>query len=418
MPVYEYDALDSNGKTARGIIDADTAKDAREKLRKRKLFTTRMAETGAKKKGGGGGGATPVGRAPGAPKFDLSQYLKNPRRDEITAITRQLATLLAAGIPLVDALEALIQQCDSADIEKAIRIIKEDVQSGLSFGDALQRHPVYFTDLYVNMIRAGEASGALDAILKRLADFMQAQNRMKNRVSAALVYPMIMGGLGVVVVIFLLTFVVPRITKVLTKRGGTLPLPTEILLKIQSLFVDYWFIPAGIFITIVVVYKSITSTEAGKLWRDTVKLKLPVFGDLFRKQSVSRFATTFATLLRSGIQATECLRILENVVANKLLSKVLGEVRERIIEGTDIATPLKKSGAFPPVVGYMIAVGEQSGQLEDILERISETYDEEVEITTAKVTALVEPLIIVAMAVIVGFIVLAVVMPLVQGFKV
>lgn len=418
MPVYEYKALDAKGKPSVGVVDADTPREAREKLRKRQIFVTSMTANSDKKSktkvksGGGPEKATLADAIPG-----LQAMFQNPRRQEITALTRQLATLLSAGIPLVDSLNALVQQVESKDVEKALRNVREDVQSGISFADSLSRHPIYFSPLYTNMVKAGEASGALDDILKRLAAFMYAQNKMKNRVMAALTYPMIMCFAGVGVVTFLLTFVVPKITKVITKRGGPLPAPTMLLLAIQNIFVNYWWVMLLIGIGGLVVYQAVVSTEKGALWRDTWKLKLPVFGELFRKQSVSRFATTFSTLLRSGIQATECLIILQSVVDNKLLSQVLKTVRERIIEGTDISTPLKQSGVFPPVVGYMIAVGEQSGQLEDILEKISESYDEEVEITTAKVTSLIEPVIIIVLAVIVGFIVLAVVMPLVSGFK-
>lgn len=419
MPVFEYKAVDAVGKVTEGVMSADTAKEAREKLRRKQVFVTKMTRSldgRAKEKAGGGGKLGSLFQTKSEGGRSVSIFA-NPRKDEITALTRQLATLLAAGIPLVDALGALIQQIEVKEIETAVRQIKEDVQSGLGLGDALAKHPLYFNDLYINMVKAGEASGALDEILKRLSEFLYAQNRMKNRVSAALTYPMIMCVAGAGVVVFLLTFVVPKITKVITKRGGPLPLPTELLLMAQHAVVNYWWLGALILFSLWATYKTITSTENGALARDTYKLKIPIFGELFRKQSVARFATTFSTLLRSGIQATEALKILQRVVDNKLLSNTLGEVRERIIEGTDIATPLKASGVFPPVVGYMIAVGEQSGSLEDILEKISESYDEEVEITTAKVTALIEPVIIVLMAIIVGFIVLAVVMPLVSGFK-
>jgi general secretion pathway protein F len=416
MPVFEYKALDAKGKVNNGVVDADTPKEAREKLRKKQIFVTSMTDSDTGKKKSRKKVAAKTANI-GSSLERINAMFQNPRRSEITALTRQLATLLSAGIPLVDSLNALVQQVESKEVEKALRTIREDVQSGITFADSLARHPIYFSELYTNMVRAGEASGALDDILKRLAAFMYAQNKMKNRVMAALTYPIIMCVAGTGVVIFLLTYVVPKITKVITKRGGPLPAPTALLIVIQNIFVNYWWIIAIICGSLFVLYQAVVATDKGALWRDTWKLKIPVFGELFRKQSVSRFATTFSTLLGSGIQATECLRILQNVVDNKLISNVLANVRERIIEGTDIATPLKKSGVFPPVVGYMIAVGEQSGQLEDILEKISESYDEEVEITTSKVTSLIEPIIIIVMAFIVGFIVLAVVLPLVSGFK-
>lgn len=431
MPVFQYKAFDQAGKETTGIVDASTPREAREKLRGRNVFVTDMtpvkgsggppkAKSSGKnqlaKAGEGAGDAEGVVESAGL-KQQLEYMFAGAAREELVSVTRLLATLLKAGIPLVGAIGSVIQQIEDKHLGTVMRQVRESVQGGVSFADALAMHPTLFDPLFVNMVRAGEAAGALDAVLKRLADFMQAQKRMKNRVSAALTYPIIMCVMGVGVVSFLLAYVVPKIVAVVTKRGTPLPLPTKMLLTIQGAFMNYWWLGLGIVITLWIVYSMIVRTEKGAMFRDTWKLRLPFVGDLFRKQSVARFATTFATLLRSGIQATDCLKILANVVDNKLLGKVLGEVRERIIEGTDIATPIKKSRVFPPVVGDMVAIGEESGQLEELLERIAEAYDEEVDITSQKVTALIEPLIIVIMAAIVGFIVLAVILPLVQGFK-
>ncbi len=423
MPVYQYKAFDQKGAQTQGVIDASTPREAREKLRARSVFVTDMVAVkqgggGTKKKGDDGApvelGAAEVGSGL---REQFEGLFMGRAREELVSVTRLLATLLKAGINLIGALTSVIQQVEDPKLGPVLRQVREALQGGVSFADALAQHPRLFDPLYVNMVRAGEASGALDEVLRRLADFLQAQKRMKNRVSAALTYPMIMIVMGFGVVAFLLSYVVPKIVTVVTKRGSALPLPTEILLTIQKAFVDWWWLGALVVVVTWGVYGAVTRTPKGALLRDTWILRLPAVGDLFRKQSVARFSHTFATLLRSGIQATDCLKILANVVDNRLLGKVLEEVRERIIEGTDISTPIKKSGVFPPVVGDMIAIGEESGQLEELLERIAEAYDEEVDIASQKVTALIEPLIIVAMAAIVGFIVLAVVMPLVQGFK-
>jgi general secretion pathway protein F len=436
MPVYQYKAFDQAGKETTGIVDASTPREAREKLRGRSIFVTDMT---AVKAGGGAGGKArspksamvKTGADAGQPadqveeglvqsaglRQQLDSLFAGRAREELTSVTRLLATLLKAGIPLVASIQSLIAQVEDKYLGTVLRQVRESVQGGVSFADALAMHPALFDALYVNMVRAGEAAGALDQVLKRLADFMQAQKRMKNRVSAALTYPIIMIVMGFGVVSFLLAFVVPKIVAVVTKRGTPLPLPTQILLTIQGAFTQWWWLGLIIIVALWIVYSAIVRTEKGALARDTWKLRVPFLGDLFRKQSVARFATTFSTLLRSGIQATDCLKILANIVDNKLLGKVLNEVRERIIEGTDISTPIKKSRVFPPVVGDMIAIGEESGQLEELLERIAETYDEEVDITSQKVTAMIEPLIIIAMAAVVGFIVLSVVLPLVQGFK-
>lgn len=426
MPVYQYKALDQKGEPATGIVDASSPREAREKLRNRSLFVTDMT---AVQKGGGGGKALPGpaggggdGGAGGGAKLSLDSLgLKGlflgRARAELVSVTRLLATLLKAGINLVDAIGSVIQQVDDPYLSTVLRQVREALTGGVSFGDALANHPELFDPLFVNMVRAGEAAGALDEVLGRLANFLQSQARIKNRVSAALTYPLIMMVMGGGVVVFLLTFVVPKIVKVVTKRGTELPLPTQILIVVKDLFVGWWWLLAGALAVAWVAWTAFTRTEQGAMWRDTWKLKLPVFGDLFRKQSVARFAHTFATLLKSGVQATDALRILANVVDNKLLGKVLEEVRVRILEGTDISTPIRRSKVFPPVVADMIAIGEESGQLEELLERIAQAYDEEVEITTQKVTALIEPVIIIVMATIVGFIVLSVVLPLVKGFK-
>ncbi|MGE0712756.1 MAG: type II secretion system F family protein [Planctomycetota bacterium] len=438
MPVFQYTAYDEGGQNKNGIIDATTAREAREKLRVKKLFVTGMTEVKKGRAKGGGAstnavakprksGQSGMGRimddepdtesALAGASFSIQKFMVKKAREELVGVTRLLATLLRAGINLVDGISSVIQQVNDKYLDTVLRQVREDLKGGAAMADALAQHPELFDPLYINMVRAGEASGALDEVLRRLADFLQAQARMKNRVSAALTYPMIMCVMGGGVVAFLLAFVVPKIVKVVTKKGNVLPLPTKILITIQDLFLHYWWLGALLMLLTWLVYVAITSTEKGALARDTYKLGIPIVGELFRKQSVARFAHTFATLLRSGVQATECLRILANVVDNKLLGRTLLEVRERIIEGTDISTPLKKSKIFPPVVGDMIAIGEESGQLEELLERIAETYDEEVDLTSQKVTSLIEPIIIVLMATVVGFIVLAIILPLVQGFK-
>ncbi len=399
MPVYEYKALTEKGAPTRGIIDADTPREAREKLRARRVHVTEMV---------------PLARSRGAEqKVDV---WRNPlaafRRKsgsgraaaDVPMVTRQLATLLRAGIPLADALNALTQQIENRQLERAFRQIKEDIASGSSTADAFARHPRFFNDLYVNMIRAGEASGNLDEILRRLAEFLQKQARNRGKVAAALGYPIVLVGVGTIVVAILMTFVVPKIVASIVAKGAPLPLPTEILIGISNFLKAYWWALLLGALALFLAYAAWASTPAGRLKRDTILLRLPVFGQLFKKQSVGRFASTFATLLRSGIPALECLRVLREIVDNALLAKTLDQVHDRIVEGADIATPLKNSGVFPPVVGYMIAIGEQSGQLEEI------------EVATQKVTSLIEPVIIVIMALVVAFIVVSVILPIFQGF--
>ncbi len=310
MPVYQYKAFDQGGKETTGIVDASTPREAREKLRGRSIFVTDMVPV----KGGGRAKSPTAGKGGGSKAADvglgdvveeqgivegaglrqqLDAMFAGRARDELVSVTRLLATLLKAGIPLVGAIGSVIAQIEDKYLGTVMRQIRESVQGGVAFADALAMHPALFDALYVNMIRAGEAAGALDEVLKRLADFMQAQKRMKNRVSAALTYPMIMVVMGFGVVSFLLAFVVPKIVAVVTKRGSVLPLPTQLLLTVQGAFMKYWWLGLLIAVALWLVYSMIVRTEKGALMRDTWKLQIPVVGDLFRKQSVARFATTF-----------------------------------------------------------------------------------------------------------------------------
>ncbi len=410
MPVFQYEALTEKGTVTRGTVDADTAKEARAKLRAKRVHVVRMeklARTGRRRAEAAGEGF----------RFKLPELRKARGAADVPMTTRQLATLLKAGIPLADAVNALVQQVESAELERVLRQIKEDIASGSSTADAFARHPEYFGPLYVAMVRAGEASGNLDVILERLADFLQNQSRMKGKVSAALMYPIAIAVVGVAVVGFLMKVVVPKLIATVEERGLELPLPTQILKGVSDFFAAWWWALLLGALALLVVYQAWVRTSSGRLKRDTLLLRMPIFGELFRKQAVARFATTFATLLRSGIPAHECLRILREVVDNALLARTIDQVHDRILEGTDISTPLRNSGVFPPVVSYMIAIGEQSGQLEDILSRVAEAYDEEIEMTIQKVTSLIEPVIIITMALVVGFIVMSVLLPLVQSMS-
>jgi len=402
MPVYDYKGLTPTGGVKDGIIDADSPREARIKLRAQNVMVTKITERSSSSK-----------RNRKKDKIlDFSRALKG--KAEIPMYTRQLATLLNAGIPLAQAMSAMIEQCQVPDLEAAFRDIREKLTSGHSFAESLSYHPHYYPDLYVNMVKAGEASGSLDAVLHRLADYLQRQARMRNRVAAALAYPIVMIMVGTVIVIILMAFVVPKVLQVIERTGQSVPLPTMILKTIADFMGAYWYVPAFLIVAVMVGHRIGMRSEEYRFRRDKFMLKLPVLGDLFRKTAVSRFAISMSTLLKSGVPVLESLRIVKDIVDNQVLSRVLDTVQKRILEGTDIATPIKKSKVFPPVVGYMIAVGEQSGQLEDMLDQVAQAYDEEVEVQTAKVTSLMEPLIIVAMAVVVGFIVISVMLPILK----
>ncbi|MBI5367807.1 MAG: type II secretion system inner membrane protein GspF [Planctomycetes bacterium] len=411
MPVYQYRALKESGVPAEGVVDADSPREARTKLRAQRLHVTDL--TPLIDVGGGGGPA--AGTAAAAVARPL---LRGRNLGEIAMATRQLATLLNAGIPLAQALSALIEQSDSRALEASLRDVRERVQQGTNFADALAKNPRYFDDLYVNMVRAGEASGNLDGVLMRIADYIQAQNRLRAKIMAALTYPIIRCVIGIGVIIFLLGFVVPQITRVLLEQKKALPLPTELLIMTCDFLKMYWWALVAAVLGAYLLFKLIIATEAGRLGWDTFRLQVPIVGPLFKKQAVSRFASTFATLLESGLPALEALNIVKTVMENVLLENTLENVRTRIIEGADISSPLKKSKVFPPAVCYMIAVGEESGKLEELLRKVSESYDEEIEITSQKVTALLEPVMIIGMAGVVGFIVLSILLPILEMSKI
>ena len=403
MPIFEYKAIDADNRTKRGIIDADTARDARQKLKKDALYVTAIKESRGKKKAAVAiKGVTGV-EAP-------NKY----RTEQIAAVTRQMASLLQAGIPLAEALRMIIEQAPDKKVESVFRDIREKVTQGMPLGDAVLQHPAYFTELYANMVRAGESSGALDQVLLRLAQFLQAQTRLKNKVGAAMIYPLIMVIVGVIVVAILMTAVVPRVTKLIRGRGQELPMPTQILINVSDFLVNYWLLVMIGALCVVVVFQLFVNSDKGRLAFDNFKLKLPVFGDLARKQAMARFSITLATLLRSGVPALQALNVTKNVLDNKVLQNALQTVHDRVIEGTDISTPMKMTGAFPPTITYMVGVGEQAGNLEEMLERISATYDEEVDLATSKLTSVLEPLIIVMLATVVAGIVIAIVLPLMQ----
>ena len=400
MPIYSYQAIDSRGRNKKGNIDADTARDARDKLRTQKLRVTDMRRIDAIARGGGKAG-----------RFQL-QRKANIR--DLAILTRQFSTLLASGVHLSEALSVLVEQIEDRRMEVIFRDIREKIVSGAGLADAFSLHPAYFSDLYINMVRAGEASGNLDEVLLSLSNYLQKQASLRGKISAALTYPAIMVVVGLMVVSFLMTFVVPKITETLVKKGNVLPRPTELLIFISEMFKSYW-LPGMIGMLIVMVFfRGVIATEKGRLVYDTFLLKIPVLGSLLQRSAISRFTVTLSILLKSGLPALDSLNIVGKVVNNSLMAQTISQVADRIVEGADISTPLKKSKMFPPMVGYMIAVGEQSGELESVLDRISMTYEEEIDLAIQRLTAMVEPVIIILLAVVVGFIVMAVLLPLLQ----
>ena len=400
MPIFEYKAYDTSGGNRTGIVDADSPRDARGKLRADGIHVIEISSIEEKKKQ--------------SKKASGGFFAPRVNQNELVVVTRQLATLLKAGITIVEALKALIDQVDSRDMEKVLRDVREKVTQGDTLGEAMAYHPRFFNNLYVSMVKAGEASGRLDTILHRLSEYTTRQNRLKNKIAAALTYPIVMIFVGLIVVCILMIVVVPQLTSIFSKVGKALPGITQVLIGISDFFVGYWWTLIIVAVLAYMFFKAMRSTEEGRLRFDRGLMRVPVVGDLFRKTAIARFATTTATLLRSGIPVLEALKIVKAVVQNALIAKTIGDVHDAILEGSDIATPLQKSGAFPPMVGYMIATGEQSGQLDELLESVAESYDEEIDMATQRLTSVLEPVIIIGLAGVVLFVVAAIVIPLMQ----
>jgi general secretion pathway protein F len=412
MPIYEYKGLLPAGGNKTGIIDADSPREARARLREQNVMVTDLALSEISQQA-----VADVAKLPRRSRLKTIFLFEKRLRgaSALPTYTRQLATLLRSGIPLTQSLSALIEQVEHKDIEAVLRDVREQVVRGKNFGDALALHPRLFDDLFVNMVRAGEASGNLDAVLVRLADYRVRQAKIASRIKTALIYPTIMLMVGACVVIFLVNFVVPKLVKIAKSRGQELPWMTRVL-DVTSTFLQSnlsWLLAVGFGAWIFWRYVLLARSPV-RLWWDGFKLRLPVVGSLLKKQIVSRFAVTMSTLLRSGVTVLESLGIVKTIVSNKLMEGVLEDVRTRILEGADIATPLKKSGVFPPVVGYMVAVGEQTGQLEEMLDRVAEAYEEEIDTSTTRALAVLEPMMIVGLAFVVGFIVIAVMLPIIS----
>ncbi len=409
MPVFEYTGLTEAGKNVRGIRDAESSKVLRTVLRKDGVYLTeaRPAESGAV------AGEQKTGLAR---EVDVGALfgLTGVSSQDLAIATRQLATLIAAGIPLVEGLTALVDQIEQPRLKKIMGVVKQKVNEGSSLADALGEHPKVFTPLYVNMIRAGESSGALDVVLVRLADFTEGQALLRNKIIGAMLYPAIMVVVGIAIVGILFVVVIPKVTKIFEDMNVTLPWTTRLLIALSGFARDYWYVVLIAIPLIAYGLKRWLGTPRGRAWWDKMQLKAPVFGDLVRMLAISRFAKTLSTLLASGVPIITAMDIVKNIVTNTLLSDVIDKAREAIREGESIAAPLKRSGQFPPLVYHMIAIGEKSGQLEEMLQNVAKSYESQVEMRITALTSLLEPVMIVLMGGGVAFIVFSILMPIMQ----
>jgi general secretion pathway protein F len=417
MPVYAWKGLNNAGKAVAGTKDSDGPKGLRQALRKEGIYVTEHKEV----LGGGGGRAAAKATLASGEKvpffkreIDLGGLLERVRPQDVAVLTRQLATLLRAGIPLAEALGALGEQADNKKLAMVLVEVREKVNQGTSLADTLAPHDNIFPELYVNMVRSGESAGNLDAVLLRLADFLDAQNALRSKVSSALVYPIIMMVLGAAVMSLLMIFVVPKITAVFEDLNKTLPWNTELLIFVSHFIGTYWWLLLALGIGSYVGLRRWARRPSGRAVVDRLKLRLWLIGPLVRFIAVARFARTLSTMLAAGVPVLTALEIVKKVLNNTVLEKVIEEARDAIREGESIAAPLKRSGKFPSMMVHMVAVGERSGQLEPMLENVASAYERDVEGKVGRLTTLLSPMIIVAMALVVVFIVFSVLQPILE----
>ena len=404
MPVYHYKGYRNDGGAATGIIDAESSKVARVKLRKVGVFPTDMVEQSS----------AVAGSTAGAPGRSSAGIGRSPALSttDVAMMTRQLATLLVAGLPLVEALGVMVDQTEKKSVKSLMADIREEIRGGASFSAVLGSYPREFSQIYVHMVRAGEASGALDQILFRLAEFLEKQLALKHKVTNAILYPALMLIVGVSVLFFLMTFVVPKITAVFTSLKQALPWPTVVLMTISHFLADYWAVILGGVGLIVWAVRRALKTEAGQIKADRWLLKVPLIGEVARMVAISRLTSTLATMLASGVQLLDAMDVAKRVMNNRVLEHAVEGARQNIREGETIAEPLKRSGEFPALVTHMVAVGERSGEMEEMLRRIGHIYDGEVDRVITRFTSLLEPIMILVMGVLVFFIVVAILMPI------
>jgi general secretion pathway protein F len=399
VPVYAYKGLSTEGRAVSGVVDAESPRSARLKLRRTGVFPTDLAEDRA-----------PAGRR--RTSFAVGTVGERVPTQELAAVTRQLATLVGAGLPLVEALAALAEQTEREHLRRAIVQIRERVTEGRALADALGEHPRLFSPLYVNMVRAGEASGALDVVLERLADYTENQARLLGKVRAALTYPAVMLVLGSAILFFLVSYVVPKVTRIFQETQQQLPRLTLILIALSSFAARWWWLILLALGVTILGARAYARTPAGRERIDGWMLRVPYVGRLVQKLALARFARTLSTLLASGIGLLQALDIVRNIVDNRVIARAIENARDAIREGQSIAPPLRDSGVFPPLVVHMVAVGERSGQLEEMLGKAADAYDNEVENAVGALTTILEPLMIVFMGLVVLFIVLAILMPI------
>ncbi len=403
MPVYEYTALNTAGKTVQGIIDADSPALARQKIRSQGMYPVRVEEAAGKTR---------------FSSFHI-QGLSLPvfsggwiRAQDVFLITRQLATMLGAGIPLVPALSGLIEQGEQRALKTMLAQLREAVNEGHPLSSALGSHPRLFSPMYINMVRAGEASGSLPLVLDQLAEFGERQQALQARIRAAMLYPVFMAVVGVAVLAFLITFILPSITTVFEGSEQALPLPTTLLMALSGLLRAYWPPLLLLFLALLLGLRQFLRSPAGERSWHRLQLSLPFFKGLVRKQAAARFARSLASLLHSGVPLVDALAIVSNITGNALIGEHIRNASQELEKGQSLAGYFRGTPYFPPMLVQMMAVGEQSGALDSMLARAADNYERELETRIMALTSMIEPVMILVMGAAVAFIVVAVLLPI------
>jgi type IV pilus assembly protein PilC len=416
MPNFTYVALDARGQQVTGVIEAASQNEAVGALRQAGYFPKSVdAETKASK---AKAAKAVAAKAPGAPaKASFSLFKRQTIKGKTLMIfTRQLATLIDAGLPLLRSLTVLAKQEKDVVLRSTIAQLAESVQGGSTFSDSLSVHPKIFNKLYVNMVKAGELGGVLELVLLRLAEFQEKAQKIKNKVVSAMFYPLIVLFIAIVILAFLLVFIVPKFQAIFNDmlNGKPLPALTQFVIGASDLVKNNILLIIAAIVVLVVAYKMIARTAKGLIAIDTIKLRAPLFGDLTRKSAISRFSRTLGTLVTSGVPILQALTITRETAGNVIIADAITKVHDAVKEGESIVAPLEASGVFPPMVISMIDVGEETGQLPEMLLKVADVYDDEVDNAVQGLTSLLEPIMIVFLAVVVGTIVVALFLPLIS----
>ena len=395
MPEYIYKATDSLGKVVEGIMSAPEEATLVSKLHNMGYMPFKISPSSTGQK------------LSLSMKFSVPLPFSTISGADLLAFTQELSTLIKAGLPLDRALSILVEITENEKLKKVVQEVLKDVRGGRSFSDALAQHPRFFDRLYVNMVKAGEAGGVLDIVLERLVDFQQRSQQLKSTILNAMIYPIILISVMAIVIIVMLMFVIPRFTMIFATMGKTIPLPTQILLSSSEFIQNFWWLILAVVIIISVLFQRYRNTEQGRLNWDTFKLKLPLLSDLILKIEVARFSRTLGTLINSGVPLLGALTIVKEVIKNVVVSNSISDISKGAKEGKGVSAPMRVVGIFPSLAMHMIRVGQETGKLDEMLIRVADTYDEEVQNTTKRFISALEPVLILVMALLVGFIVLS-----------